>query len=539
MYGFTKNENVTINSKENFHRFDRCAQHISQTARCAQHISRITIHQDHGTPGIVRTINVKPHTWYVFVVEGYKQNIFSDIGTTYLNVDAKDKIDFSTKNNINFTSENKIYDIIFNSGNNTTITLGILVQNPSIKEKFYVSSMKFHSLQSSNYNPEENMPNLLENNISKHAAEIEFILTPMPKKKIKKEKIEKSEQPTISKSLPISKPLPPIPGRKPLPPIPSLSPTINKPIPPLSPTINKPLPPIPTINQTENTNINKQTMIDIENEPKYVLINDVPIPNKALAEYPKYVFVVTGFNCDKWVAKCAESIITQKITNWICVLCDDASKDKTWSIIQRLTIDGKIFAYRNTKNQGACHTRYFGLKSIEKHFHPEDVIILVSADDYLTNSKSLSSIHNKYNQGAQVTYGNWMALDGTGFTVKKFPSHILENRDYRSYRWTSTAVHTFKNYLFQALTPEDFQEPDGKWIKNCTDLAVMFPVMEMADPKRIFRITKYIYMYNSDYGHNTKNRFGLQNKSYYHKIIRAKPKKDLHPLSKICSINNK
>lgn len=589
MYGFTKNQNVIIKSKNN------------------KNFYRIIIHQNHSTPGITRNINVKPNTWYVFVVEGYKKlpikikpngtiNVNTNMieNNVYLYVHANGpKIDYT---NVSLTLVNKMNYVVFNSGDNQSINLGVLVKNPSIKDKFYIKSLKLHCLTSSSYNPHDVLPNLLENK-TYHSDDIQYILTPRGKNVVpisiskpivvtKPVSIDKLV--SISKQLPTPTPAPvvinkrtvvtkanvvvvekPMPAAVPIPVVvnkPLIAPVhapvttklvpITKPLPPI-PVQTKPVPSTPVVKKDiiVNVNVNEEINDDdlgeiinvgeqklqIENEnkavvvspSKYVLMSKTPIPGKALAEYPKYVLVVTGYNCDKWIAKCAKSIIEQEITNWICVLCDDASQDATWSIIRKLKKHNKkIFAYQNMVNQGACHTRYFGLKSIQQHLHPEDVILLIGGDDYLTDSKSLSVVHKKYNQGAQVTYGNWKSLDGKTREIQNFPQRILDNRDYRRYRWTSTAINTFKNYLFQALTPEDFQEPNKKWIKNCTDLAVMFPILEMADPTRIFCIDKFIYIYNSNYGHNTLKRFGRGNKQYYGRIIRAKPKKDLHPLSK-------
>ncbi|MEX0597802.1 MAG: hypothetical protein WD512_15020, partial [Candidatus Paceibacterota bacterium] len=106
--------------------------------------------------------------------------------------------------------------------------------------------------------------------------------------------------------------------------------------------------------------------------------------------------------------------------------------------------------------------------------------------------------------------------------LRYFPKEVLKNKTYRKYPpWVATAINTFKYKLFKRIDPNIyFKDNDGTWIKNCTDLAVMFPVLEMAHPNRIIPIKQVLYIYNSKYTHNTKSRFGMKHKKKYDSYIR-------------------
>jgi glycosyltransferase involved in cell wall biosynthesis len=244
----------------------------------------------------------------------------------------------------------------------------------------------------------------------------------------------------------------------------------------------------------------------------------------------KYVFLVTGFNCARWVIKCAKSILDQQKTHWICILCDDGSTDNTLEKINKFASNNtNFYTYHNIKNMGACHTRYYAIQKYKHLLNDEDVILLIGGDDYLAHNKVLNILDKAYAKGAQVTYGNWKDLYGLAHQLHVIPDNVLAARSYRKYKWVTTAINTFKYYLFKQVPISEYIEPGDKWIRNCTDLAVMFPVLELADPKRIIPIKEVIYVYNSRYAHNTIARFGLKDKGRLNRIIRAKQPLFLNP----------
>jgi len=70
-----------------------------------------------------------------------------------------------------------------------------------------------------------------------------------------------------------------------------------------------------------------------------------------------YIFVVTGYNCQPWIERCIRSITKQKLKNWHCLLCDDASADQTWNLMAKYTKDKRFTLLHNPKNMGATYTR--------------------------------------------------------------------------------------------------------------------------------------------------------------------------------------
>jgi len=255
----------------------------------------------------------------------------------------------------------------------------------------------------------------------------------------------------------------------------------------------------------------------------YICIGKMSKPKNL--EY-KYIIIATGYNCGDCVEKSIESVISQTLENWFCILGDDGSKDNTYEIMSKYKDQPKFLIIKNDENKGACYMRHKCIKEGVKlgFIQNEDVIVHLDADDWLAGSDSLSIVDTYYQKGAQVTYGNWKKPSGQLNKLKSFPKSVLKERSYRDYKWVSTALRTFKYFLYKKIKKEHLKDKDGKWFTNCTDLAVMFPILEMADPKKIYGIKEHIYVYNSKRANSTKKRFGTQDKKKVAAKIKSLPK---------------
>ncbi|MBY0413165.1 MAG: glycosyltransferase family 2 protein [Bdellovibrionales bacterium] len=71
----------------------------------------------------------------------------------------------------------------------------------------------------------------------------------------------------------------------------------------------------------------------------------------------KISILMGAYNCEHTLAKAIESIINQTYQNWEFIVCDDASRDNTWDIIQRYAkLDPRIIPIQNEKNKGLAAT---------------------------------------------------------------------------------------------------------------------------------------------------------------------------------------
>ncbi len=83
----------------------------------------------------------------------------------------------------------------------------------------------------------------------------------------------------------------------------------------------------------------------------------------------KISILMGAYNSEKTLAKSIESIINQTFTNWEFIICDDASIDNTWSIIQQYAKqDSRIKPIQNPVNLGLAATLNHCLKSAVGNF---------------------------------------------------------------------------------------------------------------------------------------------------------------------------
>lgn len=246
----------------------------------------------------------------------------------------------------------------------------------------------------------------------------------------------------------------------------------------------------------------------------------------------KFLIVATGYNCDKLVEKCFNSVIDQKYIDYDAVFISDGSNDNTGNLLEimvagrrdKLTAN-KIHFERHLDNQGAAKRRF---DAIHKYCKDEEtVILLLGLDDELL-PRALGRIDEEYKIGKWMTYGNWRnrfwKMLPPGFLDFNEETHL--NRDYRKVKYRSTAPNTFKKFLFDKIPEDDFKI-DGKWIDSTTESEVMFSCLEMCGRQKIGIIYEPIYLYNQNLPGGTLKRLGSDYKyNIYNKIIQ-RPKKPL------------
>ncbi len=76
--------------------------------------------------------------------------------------------------------------------------------------------------------------------------------------------------------------------------------------------------------------------------------------------------IVLGYNVDKYIGRCIESIITQTYSNIELIVIDDCSRDQTWRVINDTvrsikSSQMKIILHKNVENSGSASSRNLGL----------------------------------------------------------------------------------------------------------------------------------------------------------------------------------
>jgi len=215
-----------------------------------------------------------------------------------------------------------------------------------------------------------------------------------------------------------------------------------------------------------------------------------------LRENQKFHFniIVPVFNAEKYLEKCLNSIIKQSYKNFRVKIIDDCSTDSSFELASAICSNFENFHLKkNSRRLGALNNIYEML-SLEIKEPSKTIDILVDGDDYLYSGDVLNIISEKYlNTNCLITYGSH--LSSKGVQGKKYPRFIREFNLYRKYFWYASHLKTFRHDLWLSINHNDFLDQNGQYFSVASDLALMFPMLEMAGNRQEF-VKDLLYVYN-------------------------------------------
>ncbi len=212
----------------------------------------------------------------------------------------------------------------------------------------------------------------------------------------------------------------------------------------------------------------------------------------------KYFFnvVVPVFNAEKYIEKCLSSIVKQSNKRFQVQVVDDCSTDSSYEIASSICKENKNFKFfRNDRRVGAlnniCNLLETKIKEPSK-----TVDLIIDGDDYLYSSDVLNILEEKYLQtNCLITYGSH--ISSKGIQGKKYPRLIREFNLFRKYFWYASHLKTFRHDLWLALNHKDLINKNREYFSVAWDLAMMFPMLEMAGNRQEF-ISEILYFYNDN-----------------------------------------
>jgi glycosyltransferase involved in cell wall biosynthesis len=174
------------------------------------------------------------------------------------------------------------------------------------------------------------------------------------------------------------------------------------------------------------------------------------------------------------------------------VVIDDNSTDHTPYIIRKFKNHPQITVLENKGHHGAMENH---ITCIAHGSHRiEDIIVQVDGDDWLASNDVLEYLNNIYQDpNIWVTYGEYKSLTSNPSQNKK----LTDTRRYRkSCLFYTSHLRTFKSKIWRRINNSDFKDMNGNYFMIACDLAMMYPIIEMAGIHRIKQIEKILYVYN-------------------------------------------
>ena len=204
--------------------------------------------------------------------------------------------------------------------------------------------------------------------------------------------------------------------------------------------------------------------------------------------------IVPVFNAEKYLEKCLNSIIKQSYKNFEVKVVDDCSTDSSYEVASRVCANYKNFdIYKNTRRLGALNN-ISNLLRLRVENPSKTIDILIDGDDYLYSGDVLNIIYEKYlKKNCLITYGSH--LSSKGVQGKKYPWLIRKFNLYRKYFWYASHLKTFRHDLWLSINRNDLIDKNGQYFSVAWDLAIMFPMLEMAGNRQEF-LKELLYVYN-------------------------------------------
>lgn len=235
----------------------------------------------------------------------------------------------------------------------------------------------------------------------------------------------------------------------------------------------------------------------------------------------KILVVTAGWNCEKYVKRCFDSIKNQTYQNFNVVAIDDCSSDNTfYEMVSNISENFKV--RKSVQNYGG-YISYDAAIELAKKNYEFDIIVFVGLDDFIYPT-ALEKIADEYKANPKLlhTYSAYINNDGFIYKDLFYSKEIVKNRDYRKDKYRCTGCVSIRKQLYYSLPLLEQNEIEKNIYYN---LETSMSFLEMAGDARIKVIEAPIYFYNNSRTDNISNRFGRDLEVYQE--IMNRPKREL------------
>lgn len=212
-----------------------------------------------------------------------------------------------------------------------------------------------------------------------------------------------------------------------------------------------------------------------------------------------FVVIIPSYNNKDRYEENLDSVFFQTYQNFRVIYVDDASEDGTADLvkayIRKHNLDSRVTLIRNQKRVGTLANVYRAAWLC----YPTEVIVDLDGDDRLAHSEVFSLLNEIYSDDSVwLTYGDWIYNPSQEIGgALEVPLEVIDRNEFRSFhRGGTTPLRTFYAGLFQQIKREDLLY-EGKFLQTASDLAFMFPMLEMAGRHTKF-IPDILYVYNNE-----------------------------------------
>jgi len=250
--------------------------------------------------------------------------------------------------------------------------------------------------------------------------------------------------------------------------------------------------------------------------------------------------IVPMYNCAQWAESCLDSMRKQTYKNWQLVVSVEPSTDKTYDVVKKYLEEHKdincIFKYGNVR-------KYVPKNHIDsiRESKPanDDIIVLLDGDDILFGTDTLEYLASVYaNEKIWITWGSYcFRHDKNKKGLASVPVPDPKDDPCAGQRWWRFShLKTFRYFLFKGIKDEDLRHKEtGDYYKVAGDMALMFPMVEMAGKEHSQYIDKILYVYNLSSPYNDE-KINMKLVKKCDLEIRSRPQYEQKTKDELCSL---
>lgn len=196
----------------------------------------------------------------------------------------------------------------------------------------------------------------------------------------------------------------------------------------------------------------------------------------------RLVLVSPGYNCENIIPIWWNSIKIQNYPNWIVWAIDDASEDRTSSLLWDIhKSDNRLQLIHNSEHKYQLRNWYDVI--MNKHcVKDNDIIVFMDMDDWFGSKYVFESIIKEY------LYRDIQCTTARNFQLSDYYQHdaalytdrnqLFQNSDHQF------SLFTYRAHLFRSIPKEIFIDDEtGDFYKVCGDYCITNPILYQAGPE--------------------------------------------------------
>jgi len=207
----------------------------------------------------------------------------------------------------------------------------------------------------------------------------------------------------------------------------------------------------------------------------------------------KFHIVVPFYNAENYIEKDIRSIQDQNFKDFKVSIINDCSTDNSNKKLLPLVENDERFQIINNKINCGALTNIINVLSKEENEPSRIIDVLLDGDDYLVANDVLDIINFTYSRTkCLLTYGSFIRKSDRKLYGRKYPLRSINKREFRKVPRFAIPLRTSRHDLYQNIDQNDLKDHNGKYYSSGWDVALMLPMLEMAEYRQEFIADPFI-----------------------------------------------